>query len=60
MGGGTQNKSYTRFERGSPPAAKFAIAGIDACPKAKDCSVSTWQAHRLAARRFRAYEYWAQ
>jgi hypothetical protein len=34
---GVQNITWESFVPGRPPASKFAIAGVEACPKAKDC-----------------------
>lgn len=38
---GTQNTTWSKFTPGTPPAAKFDIAGIDECPQAKNCQIET-------------------
>ena len=34
---GVQNLTWESFVPGRPPAAKFAIAGVESCPKARHC-----------------------
>ena len=48
---GTQNVSYTAFVAGAPPAAKFQIAGMAACPQSKTCQIESYQNMRLAVSR---------
>ena len=55
---GSQNTTYTHYTVGTPPATKFDIKGIDTCPRAKNCQLENWQAFRLAARRFDAFNYY--
>ena len=43
---GTQNVSYTQFVPGPPPASKFKIAGMAACPSALHAGRSTRVAPR--------------
>jgi hypothetical protein len=46
---GSENTTYTHWVGTLPPAGKFDIAGIDACPQAKNCQIerrgrrSRWQ-----------------
>jgi hypothetical protein len=52
---GSQNTTYTKYSAKTPPANKFAIAGVDDCPQAKDCQIEMWQSHRLATGRYIAF-----
>ena len=52
---GSKNTTYSKYVAGTPPAAKFAIAGIDQCPQAINCQIEMWQTHRLASQRYRAF-----
>ena len=55
---GSKNTTYSEYVAATPPAAKFAIAGIDKCPQAKNCQIEMWQTHRLAASRYRAFYHY--
>jgi len=47
---GTTNQTWSAFTAGTPPAAKFNIAGVATCPQSSQCGQQSMQAHRLATR----------
>jgi len=55
---GVQNNTWAEWTPGTPPAAKFAIKGVDTCKMSSQCQSGSKQAHR--ARRgdlFTFYRY---
>ena len=44
---GANNITYSSWTPGPPPAAKFAVKGIDSCPQAKKCGSSAAQMHNF-------------
>ena len=55
---GTQNVTWMTYVPGRPPAAKFAIEGVDTCPKSKRCvdPVGAFQTHRRITGQARAWD----
>ena len=47
--GGT-NHTWTDWRRGTPPASKFAVAGVETCKRAKNCGSTAMQLHNLRSR----------
>ena len=52
---GTQNHSWTNWTATTPPAAKFAVEGVDTCPMAKNCRSSEMALHALRSRNFHTF-----
>ena len=55
---GSKNTSFSEYKGVTPPASKFAIAGISACPQSKFCQIEMWQSFRLAAGRYDAFRHY--
>ena len=53
---GSQNQTWQNWKSGPPDSAKFKIAGVDACPRSRQCAEPEWQAHRLASRQYRTWQ----
>jgi len=49
---GFTNQSWSNFSAGTPPAAKFKIAGMAACPMSNKCQQSKMLAHHMANRNY--------
>ena len=52
---GTHTTKWETWKSGTPPASKFNIAGIDACPQSKNCNSVAMQAHRLGLRQLHTF-----
>ena len=52
---GTQNHTWTNWSATTPPAAKFAVQGIDTCPMAKNCQSSEKALQALRSRNFHTF-----
>jgi len=52
---GTNNRTWTNWTVGAPPAAKFAVSGLDTCPMAKNCRSSQMMAHYLRSRHMHTF-----
>ena len=53
IGGGTV--SWEGFKAGTPPAAKFDIAGVDSCPQDPQCGQPSLQHRRLLDKQFHTF-----
>ena len=49
---GFTNQSWSNFTAGTPPAAKFKIAGMATCPQSSKCQQSKMLAHHLVNRNY--------
>ena len=52
---GTENRSWSNFTSGTPPAAKFNIAGVATCPMSGNCGQQSLQLRRLSNKQLHTY-----
>jgi len=52
---GTQNHTWTNWTATTPPAAKFAVQGVDTCPLAKNCGSHEKAFEALRSRNFHTF-----
>lgn len=52
---GTENRSWSNFTAGTPPAAKFNIAGVATCPMSGNCGQQSLQLRRLSNKQLHTY-----
>ena len=52
---GTENRTWSNFTSGTPPAAKFNIAGVATCPMSGNCGQQSLQLRRLSNKQLHTY-----
>ena len=52
---GTENRTWSNFTAGTPPAAKFNIAGVATCPMSGNCGQQSLQLRRLSNKQLHTY-----